>query len=136
MGTAPVGLYNATLSAASGRGAIEHSVPGVRESAIFGGFKPLVFKRFHGADSVRVAGCGRDLCGFHDLLLGVNCPRSPRFPMGWPGNCHTVASMKCRRPVPCTGIWIERWPVLAPAQARHSEHGVPERSLAHSVSTV
>ena len=49
---------------------------------------------------------------------------------------HATDSMKCRFPVPCTGMWIERTPERAPAQARHSEHGVPERSLAHSVSTV
>lgn len=68
MAAAPVGLNNATLSAASGRRALEHCMAGVRQSAVFGGFPTLVFKRFHGADSVRVAGCGRDLCGFHVFL--------------------------------------------------------------------
>jgi hypothetical protein len=68
MGAAPVWFDNATLSATSGRGAIEHSMAGVFKSAVFGWFPTLVFKRFHGADSVRVAGCGRDLCGFHVFL--------------------------------------------------------------------
>lgn len=77
MGASPVGLYNATLSAARGRRALEHSVPGIVESAIFGWFPTLVFERFHGADSVRVAGCGRDLCGFHLVLYGRQLPAHP-----------------------------------------------------------
>lgn len=68
MAAAPVGLDNATLSAARRTCTLEHSMAGVFKSAVFGGFPTLVFKRFHGADSVRVAGCGRDLCGFHVFL--------------------------------------------------------------------
>ena len=86
MGAAPVGLNNATLSTTRGRGALEHSVPSIGESAVFRGFKPFIFKRFHGADSVRVAGCGRDLCGFHMVSKGVNCPQNPPLPMDSPGN--------------------------------------------------
>jgi hypothetical protein len=132
---APVGLNNAAFGAARGRRALEHSVPGVGESAIFGGFKPFVFERFHGADAIRVALRG-DLCGFHVLdwasIARASLDCHPRDGRG----IHAVASMKCRFPVPCTGIWIERTPEREPAHARQSEHGVPARSLAHSVSTV
>lgn len=68
MAAAPVGFNNAPFGTTSGRRALEHCMAGVRQSAVFGGFPTLVFKRFHGADSVRVAGCGRDLCGFHVFL--------------------------------------------------------------------
>jgi len=77
MTAAPVRLDDTTLGAARGRRAFKHSVPGVRQSAIFGGFPTLVFERLLGADSVRVAGCGRDLCGFHDVLLGRQLPAQP-----------------------------------------------------------
>ena len=89
MGAAPVGFNDTTLGATRGTCSLEHSVPGVFKSAVFGGFKPFVFERFHGADAVRVAGCGIGLCGFHDVFMGVNRPRIPRLsPKGWPGNSH------------------------------------------------
>ena len=77
MRAAPVGLNNAAFGAARGRRALEHSVAGVRESAIFRRLKALVFERFHGADSIGVALRG-DLCGFHMVSKGVNCPRNLR----------------------------------------------------------
>lgn len=49
---------------------------------------------------------------------------------------HAVASMKCRFPVPWAGMKTERTPERAPAQARQSAQGVPERSLAQRVSIV
>lgn len=88
MGASPVRLDDTTLGAARGTCSLEHSVPGVFKSAIFGGFPTLVFKRFHGADSIRVALRG-GLCGFHDVSMGVNCPRNPRLSRkGCPGNSH------------------------------------------------
>lgn len=70
MRAAPVGFNDATLGAACGTCSLEHGVPGIGESAIFGRFPTLVFKRLHGADSVRVAGCGIGLCGFHLVFHG------------------------------------------------------------------
>jgi len=74
---APVGLNDTTLGATCGTCTLEHSVPGIGESAVFGGFKPFVFERFHGADAVGVAGCGGDLCGFHLVLYGRQLPAQP-----------------------------------------------------------
>jgi len=85
MTAAPVRLDDTTLGAARGRRAFKHSVPGVRQSAVFGGFPTLVFKRFHGADTVRVAGCHRDLCGFHVFLYGRQLPVEPTVSDGLTG---------------------------------------------------
>ena len=76
MGATPIGLDDTTLSATSGRGTLEHGVPSIGESAIFGWFPTLVFERFHGADSVRVALRG-GLCGFHLVLYGRQLPAQP-----------------------------------------------------------
>jgi hypothetical protein len=77
MTAAPVGLYNAAFGAACRTCTLEHSVMSILESAIFGWFPTLVFERFHGADSIGVALRG-DLCGFHMVSKGVNCPRNLR----------------------------------------------------------
>jgi hypothetical protein len=134
MTAAPVGLYNATLRTARGTCTLEHGVLGILESAVFRRLKSFVFERFRGADSIRVALRG-DLCGFHVFDWASIARGTHRFRWALRG-IHTVASMKCRFPVPWTGMWIERWPERAPAHARQSEHGVPTRSEAHKVSTV
>jgi len=88
VGASPVGFDDTTFGAACGACSLEHGVPGIGESAIFRRLPTLVFERFHGADAVRVAGCGIGLCGFHDVFMGVNCPWNPPLPMGSPGNSH------------------------------------------------
>ena len=77
MRAAPVRLDNAAFGATCGTCSLEHSVPGVFKSTVFGGFPTLVFERLHGADAVRVAGCGIGLCGFHLVFHGRQLPAQP-----------------------------------------------------------
>ena len=90
VGTSPVGLHDAPFGATCGRGGIKRGMPNESKDGVFvRGVHALVFESLIGRDSVGVAGCGGDLCGFHDVFMGVNCPRIPRLsPKGWPGNSH------------------------------------------------
>ena len=69
------------------------------------------------------------------ILYGHQLPAEPTESPPWILR-KIQASMKCPAPFPWGGIWTLSKPPRAPAHSRHTEHGVPSRSLAQSCSPV